>query len=160
MKRSDIMLALLVIGVLIAFAIAAPYLLSAWRATESTPADEVSDVVDGTPAPPGEPVQEEEVSLDTETAAELERVTGMLMLHQACANRFHGFEAEGRDTVQRWKQLHADLLAQRRGAEPDFHIVLAEPEATRDQEGTGKQEEERALCERNLEAMRAELSSS
>lgn len=159
MKRSDIMLALLIIGVLVALAIAVPYLLDTWRATESTPADEVSDMADGTPQPDGVPVEdEEEVRLDAQTAAELERVSGMLMLHRACANRFHGFDAEGRDTVERWKHLHADLLARRGGAEPDFHIVLAEPEAGQGQRGD-EQAEERGLCERNLEAMRTELTT-
>lgn len=88
--------------------------------------------------------------------AELERVTGMLMLHNACANRFDGFDQQARPTLEAWKRHHADTFA-RRGAEPDFHIVLAEPEASGDADGAPAHTEERALCERNLDAMRADI---
>lgn len=148
MRRTDILLAILVV-VLAAGLIFGPPLYRKWRESSDTANAEPP------PEPPVARVEREPAPDAAQDRAEVERVGGMLMLYKACANRFDGFDTRSRDLFETWKQQNAATLAAR-GAELDFHIVLADP-AGIERDGETAHEEERALCERNLDAMRADL---
>lgn len=153
MSRYDIILALIVVGLIVVLVFVGPSLLDAWRGEEPA----------GQAAPVEAPVEAEaeipEAEIDPETAAQVERVNTMLMLYQACANRFEGFDERGRETLAAWRQRNADVLAIQ-GAEPDFHIVLRRPGGESDEAREKADAEELAMCERNLEVMRADLESA
>lgn len=153
MHRSDILLGLAVVAIVLAFVFAGPAILDLWR-TSGPPTEEVADAANAEPPVIVEDEEREAPMMDAETAAESERVNGMLMLYQACANRFDGFDAQNRDVVEHWKAHHDDLLGQ--GAGVDFHIVLADPDPSVQRADEGNAEE-RGLCDRNIEAMRSEL---
>ena len=152
MRKTDILLIVLFVVFVLGIAFG-PALLDRWQARDADRQAEVEP----------QPVEREtNAGLDENERmaqeAEIERVSGMLMLHKACVNRFDGFEAESRQTMETWKKRHEALLATR--PEQDFHIVLAQPEGL-DETATEKASgEERALCERNLEAMRKELAGA
>lgn len=150
MRRTDMLLAILVVALAVGL-ILGPPLYREWQEstqakTEPVLAPAVAEV-ERDPATGAGP----KIAL-----AEVERVSGMLMLYKACANRFDGFDTKARPVFESWKQQNAETLA-KRGAELDFHIVLADPAGIERNETEPGHEEERALCERNLDAMRADL---
>ncbi|HEX7030394.1 MAG TPA: hypothetical protein VF254_07340 [Gammaproteobacteria bacterium] len=150
MRKTDILLVILFIVFVLGLAFG-PDLVSKWRAdkaADTAPEIDEPAPVDTAPAP-ARPVDPE---------VELERVSGLLMLHQACARRFEDFAAKSQPLVEAWKAHHAATLAKRE--ELDFHIVIAAPEG-QDAAATAKAgAEELALCEGNLEAMRADLEDA
>ncbi|HEX7030295.1 MAG TPA: hypothetical protein VF254_06845 [Gammaproteobacteria bacterium] len=152
MRRTDIALALgfviLVLGLVFL-----PDLISSWRAGEDRPMTTAEPVA---PEPEAEAAIRRE-PLDPEE--ELERVTGMLMLHEACADRFEGFAERAEPVVASWRELNAATLDQP-AAEPDFHIVFGEAEGLETETVQEAKAAERELCEGNLEAMRSEIESA
>lgn len=148
MRRTEILLAILVVAIVVGLAFG-PALLEKWRADDSAETEVAVEAES-----PDSAAQSEVAS--AKMNAELERVTGILMLHQACVNRFQGFDAKARPIMEAWKNRHAETL-ERRGGEPDFHIVLAPPPGGKDAAGETPGAEERALCERNLDVMKADL---
>lgn len=152
MRRSDILLALLVV-VLAVGLILGPPLWKKWRDSERDL--EAPPVAAEEPLPVERKTDAAEVeNAELSERAEVERVSGMLMLYNACANRIDGFDDRHRAVFETWKQRHADTLA-KRGSELDFHIVLADPEGMERDQDEKAREEERLLCERNVEAMQA-----
>ena len=150
MSRYDIVLAVIVVGLIVVLVFIGPSLLDVWRG-EPEPVEE---------AVPEVPAAEQAAEvIDSQTAAKVERVSGVIMLYQACANRFEGFDERGRDVLAQWRQLHAETLAMQ-GAEPDFHIVLRRPGESSDEARTKADAEELALCERNLEVMRKDIEAA
>lgn len=154
MKRNDVLLALLVVVLAVAV-ILGPAIYSEWR-DKSEPAERAATVEPAANGTVGSEPAAGQAALDE--AAEVERVTGMLMLYQACANRIDGFDSQGRAVFEAWKSHHAATL-EKRGTELDFHIVLADPEGLENGSDAARAEE-RELCERNLTAMREELEPS
>lgn len=152
MRRIDILLAVAFVLVVLGF-VFLPDLVAKWRAEKAM---EETAAVEPAPVETVETEAVPEVPVDP--AVELERVSGMLMLHQACVNRFEGFDAESRDTLAEWKARNAETLARR--GEQDFHIVLAPQEGLDEKERAKADAEERVLCERNVEAMQAELDQA
>lgn len=142
MRRIDIMLGIAFVALVLGL-VFLPDLIERWR--EPEPAAQSVPVE---PEPVAEPAQ---AALDP--GALRERVSGILLLHEACASRFPDFAAESAQTLEAWKQHHAATLAA--GADLDFHIVFGEGAGD-----TAKSaEEELALCEGNLEAMREDLGT-
>lgn len=155
MSRYDLILGVIVVGLIVVLVFVGPSLLDAWRGEETV--EQTAEPVEA-PAEPELEAQAENV-IDPETAARVEHVNGIIMLYQACANRFEGFDERGRDTLAAWREHHADTLAMQ-GAEPDFHIVLRRPGETSDEAREKADAEELALCERNLEVMRQDLEAA
>lgn len=149
MRKTDILLVVVFIVFVLGIAFG-PALLEKWRAGKD------ADTVAVEPAPES---SEEIERLTLEQEAEIEQVSGMLMLHKACVNRFDGFDAESRDVLEAWKRKHEAVLA-RVPAGQDFHIVLAQPEGTGKDAAEKAHTEEQALCERNLEAMRKDVADA
>src|SRR5690606_28235434 len=114
MSRYDLILAVIVVGLIVVLVFVGPSLLDAWRGEDAV--EQAEPVM----APEETEAEVAEAAIDPETAARVERVSGILMLYQACANRFEGFDEQGRDTLAAWRERHADTLAMQ-GAEPDFH---------------------------------------
>lgn len=153
MRRIDIALAIgfviLVLGLIFL-----PDLISKWRADDDAAVVNTEPVTTETPVELPVEDKGEREPLDPEE--ELERVRGMLMLHQACADRIEGFAERSQPVMESWRELNAATL-EKPEARPDFHIVFGEaeglePEVTQDVKGA-----ERELCEGNLESMRAEV---
>lgn len=153
MHRSDIFLAGALVVIVVAFIFAGPALLETWR-NSGTPTEDVAGMANDRPPVITEEEEETVPELDAETAAEAERVNGMLMLYQACSARFDGFEAEHRRTAQAWQAHHEEILGL--ADAPDFHIVLGES-PVRDTGQASGNPEQKDLCDRNVEAMRDEL---
>lgn len=153
MRRIDIVLAVLFVALVVGL-VFLPDLIARWRAAEA-PEASVTEQTAPPPVVDSQPSATGEVRTPYDPDIAIERVSGILMLHQACVNRFEGFDARSRETLEAWKRHHAETLA--KVEEQDFHIVLA-PREDIDRTAEAKaNEEELALCERNLEAMQTDL---
>lgn len=156
MRRTDIALAVGFVVLVLAL-VFLPDLISRWRTDETptvtidTPVTEPAVVPEPeTGAAPREPLDPED---------EMERVRGMLMLHEACAERIDGFAERARPVIESWRELNAATL-RNPAAEPDFRIVFGEAEGLPPEAGEGAKAAERELCEGNLEAMREEVDGA
>lgn len=152
MRRTDIALAvgfvILVLGLVFL-----PDMISRWGAEDEAPVTAIEPVE---PEKPAETAARRE-PLDPE--AELERVRGMLMLHEACAERIEGFAERSNAVMESWRELNAATLA-KPAAQPDFHIVFGEAEGLEAEQTRDVKAAERELCEGNLEAMRTEVEQA
>lgn len=151
MRNRDILLVILFVVLVLGIAFG-PGLLDWWRARQ---AEEITR-----PEPATVDVAEDTESraLSPDEQAEAERVRGMLRLHKACAERFDEFEAESRPVVEAWEARFGELLAAT--PDQDFRIVLSQPEGLDEAAVEKARAEERAMCDRNLEAMRTELEKA
>lgn len=153
MRKTDILLVVLFVVLILGIAFG-PGLIEQWRTRDAGAggADHVEpETVDVAES-------EERESVSPEQAEEAERVSGMLMLHQACVERFDDLGQDADDVTTAWEERYQDLLTQQ--PERDFRIVLAQPEGLEESARERARAEERALCEHNLEAMRAQLAEN
>jgi len=149
MRNKDILLVVLFVVLVLGIAFG-PGLVERWRTRDAArqPVPEASvDITEG---------EVERPALSPEQQQEAERVSGMLMLHRACVERIEGFEDPSQDVATAWEQRYGELLAAQ--PEQDFRIVLAQPEGLDEAAVEKARAEERGLCERNLDAMRAKLA--
>ncbi len=158
MRRIDIVLAVLFVAAVVGL-VFLPDLIGKWRTAQETETAAVETAPANVPQESETAEEEARLEAPVDPEVERERVSGILMLHKACVNRFEGFDARSRETLDAWKQHHASIFASG-GVEHDFHIVLA---PRKDMERDAKRQadtEEFALCERNLEAMQADLDKA
>ena len=158
MRRIDIVLALLFVA-LVAGLVLLPDVISRWRADDAAKPPAAVEAEPADPVDPADTQPPAGVRTPYDPEVERERVSGMLMLHQACVNRFEGFDARTRETLAEGKQHHAAVFAAG-GVEQDFLIVLAPREDVDDASKGAANKEELALCERNVEAMQADVGDS
>lgn len=151
MRRTDILLVVLFIVLILGIAFG-PGLVEQWRTRDAD--IEVAEQVE--PASVDAAGNEESNALSPEQAEEAERISGMLMLHQACSERFDDLDADAEAVATAWEQRHKDLLANQ--PKQDFRIVLAQPEGLDEAQRQKARVEERALCQQNLDAMRAQIA--
>ena len=151
MRKTDILLVVLFVVLILGIAFG-PGLIEQWRnrdaGTDSAERTE-PETLDLAENEAREPVSPEQ-------AQEAERVSGMLMLHRACTERFDDLGDDADEVAAAWQQRYEGLLSQQ--PERDFRIVLAQPEGLEDAARERARAEEHALCEHNLEAMRAQLA--
>ena len=152
MRNKDVLLVILFVVLVLGIAFG-PGLVDWWRARQA--AD-----VDARPEAATVDVTEDAGSrtLSPEAQAEAERLRGMLRLHTACAERFEEFDAESQQVVEAWEARFGELLAA--APDQDFRIVLSQPEGLDEAAVEKARAEERAMCERNLDVMRAELAKA
>ena len=154
MRRTDIALAVGFVVLVLAL-VFLPDLVSKWRADEPPPVTLDEPLAEPAVLPEAQ-TEAEEPREPLDPADEMERVRGMLMLHEACAERFEGFAERSQPVMNAWRELNAATL-QNPAAEPDFRIVFGEAEGLEPKAGEGAKAAERDLCEGNLEAMREEV---
>lgn len=153
MRRTDIALAVGFVVLVLAL-VFLPDLIANWRADKEAPV--TTEPVAPAPEPEAQ-VQVQQEPLDPQ--AELERVRGMLMLHDACADRLEGFAERAQPVLASWRELNAATLA-KPDAEPDFRIVFGEAEGLEAEATQEAKAAERELCEGNLEAMQSEVDDA
>lgn len=153
MRRTDIALAIGFVVLVLAL-VFLPDLIANWRADKAAPVVATEPVAPEqeaeVQAPPREPLDPQ---------AELERVRGMLMLHDACADRVEGFAERAQPVLESWRELNVDTLEQP-AATPDFRIVFGEAEGLERDATQEAKAAERELCEGNLEAMQSEVENA
>lgn len=153
MRKTDILLVVLFVVLILGIAFG-PGLIEQWRNRDA--GSDVAERVE--PETVDLTAGDERETISPEQAEEAERVSGMLMLHQACVERFDDLGQDADDVTTAWEDRYQDLLAQQ--PERDFRIVLAQPEGLEEAARERARAEERALCEHNLEAMRAQLAEN
>ncbi|HEX7047956.1 MAG TPA: hypothetical protein VF275_10350 [Gammaproteobacteria bacterium] len=149
MRRTDIALAVGFVVLVLAL-VFLPDLIANWRADDEAP------VVTTEPVAPEPEAQVQAPREPLDPQAELERVRGMLMLHEACVDRLEGFAERAQPVLESWRELNAATLA-KPAAEPDFRIVFGEAEGLEAKATQEAKAAERELCEGNLEAMQSEV---
>lgn len=155
MRKTDILLIVLFIVLILGIAFG-PGLIEQWRARDAG-----TGIAEQAQEPETVDLDESEQStqrIPPDQEAEVERVSGMLMLHKACVERFEDFGNESSEVAAAWEKQYGELLAVK--PEQDFRIVLAQPQGLDEAAKEKARNEELALCQHNLEAMRADLAGS